>query len=283
MNGSDHSPSPSPTADLPRTADLVVIGAGAMGSWTAYWAQAGGRRVTLLDAWGAGNSRSSSGDESRVIRSAHGTDLLYTRWARRARDHWLRLQAEWGVELFVQAGALWFGHRDGAFEDDSIVTLHAEGVPCERLSPDELTHRWPHLGTGGGLRFALYEPESGALMARRACQAVTGAFQRAGGSYGLAGVTPGRAEGGRLLEVVDGSGGAWSAEAFVFACGPWLPRLFPDLLERLIRVTKQDVVFIGPASGDFRFHAPTMPAWVDYDAAYYGLPALDDRGFKLAP
>lgn len=254
-----------------------------MGSWTAFWAQTGGRTVTLLDAWGAGNSRSTSGDESRIIRSAHGSDALYTRWARRSREHWLRFQAEWGIELFVEAGALWFAHRDGAFEDESIETFGALGIPHERVAPDELIHRWPHLGTGGGLRFALYEPEGGALMSRRACQAVTAAVQRAGGAYGLSGVRPGRTAGGQLLEVVDDAGGAWSAAAFVFACGPWLPRIFPDVLERVIRVTKQDVIFIGPAQGDRRFHAETTPAWVDYDAAYYGLPALDDRGFKLAP
>jgi glycine/D-amino acid oxidase-like deaminating enzyme len=96
-------------------------------------------------------------------------------------------------------------------------------------------------------------------------------------------VRPGRTEGGRLLEVVAETGDSWAAETFVFACGPWLPALFPDLLRDVIRVTKQDVVFIGPAPGDRRFHAPQMPAFVDYDAAYYGLPALDDRGFKLAP
>jgi sarcosine oxidase len=277
------SPLPVPRSDLPAASDLLVIGAGGMGSWTAYWAQAGGRQVTLLDAWGAGNSRSSSGDESRIIRSAHGGDTLYTRWARRSREHWQRFQAEWGIELFVEAGALWFAHRDGVFEDESIRTLTTLGIPHERLDPDEMTHRWPHLGTGGDLRFVLYEPEGGALMSRRACQAVTSAFQRAGGTYGLAGVRPGRSGGGRLVDVVGEDGGTWTAESFVFACGPWLPRLFPDLLGDVIRVTKQDVLFIGSAPGDRRFHAPTMPAWVDYDAAYYGLPALDDRGFKLAP
>ena len=276
------SPRPIPTSELPPTSDLLVVGAGAMGSWTAFWAQTGGRQVTLLDAWGAGNSRSTSGDESRIIRSAHGADRLYTRWSRRSRDHWLRFQAEWGLELLVPTGALWFAHRDGAFEDATIETLRAEGIPHERLDPADLSRRWPHI-RADDLRFALFEPEGGALMARRACQAVTRAFQGAGGSYGMTGVTPGRGQGGRLLEVVDAAGGTWSAGSFVFACGPWLPRLFPEVLGSMIRVTKQDVLFIGPAPGDRRFHGPGMPAWVDYDASFYGLPALDDRGFKLAP
>jgi sarcosine oxidase len=284
MNDARDTSKTRPDANGARTSDLLVVGAGAMGAWTAYWAQAGGgRRVALLDAWGAGHSRSSSGDENRIIRSAHGDDALYTRWSRRAREHWLRFQNEWDVPLFVECGVLWFAHRDDAFEDRSIGTFEAVGVPHERLGVDELRRRWPQLGDGGGLEFAVYEPESGALMARRACQAATAAFLREGGSYTLAGVRPGRTAGGRLLEVRDQDGEAWSAESFVFACGPWLPRLFPDVLGSLIRVTKQDVIYVGPRAGDARFHAESLPAWADYDAAYYGVSAIDDRGFKIAP
>jgi glycine/D-amino acid oxidase-like deaminating enzyme len=288
------APVPTPVQDLPSTADLIVVGAGTMGAWTAFWAQAGGagattkaagggRRVTLLDAWGAGHSRASSGDENRIIRSAHGDDPFYTRWSRQAREHWLRFEEEWRTPLFVPCGVLWYAHRDGAFEDKSAATFSAEGVPFERVEADELKRRWPQLGTGGGLRFALYEPQAGALMSRRACQATAAAFQRAGGCYALAGVKPGRSRGGRLREVIDQDGRAWSADSFVFACGPWLPWLFPDLLGPLIRITKQDVIYVGPRAGDRRFHAEALPAWADYDAAYYGVPAIDDRGFKIAP
>ena len=289
----NHAPPTPVAADVARrTADLVVIGAGTMGAWTAYWAQAGrsgddrggGRRqVILLDAWGTGHSRATSGDETRIIRSAHGKDRLYTRWAERAREHWRRLETETGVPLFLPCGVVWFAHREGAFEEDSAATFVGESIPHERLSPEELTARWPQLGTEGGLRFALYEPAQGALMARRGCQVVTSAFQRAGGCYTVAAVRPGRSDGGRLKEVVDEFGRAWSGESFVFACGPWLPRLFPEVLAGLIRVTKQDVVFVGPRPGDRRFHAEALPAWADYDAAYYGVPAADERGFKIAP
>lgn len=276
-----------------RTADLLVVGAGAMGAWTAYWAMAGGagpdgtagggRHVLLLDAWGTGHPRATSGDETRVIRSAHGTDRLYTRWARRAREHWIRAGDAWGIELLLRTGVLWFAHRDGGFEDASAATFVDLDVPHERLAAGELVQRWPQLGDGGGLRHALYEPEGGTLMARRGCQAVTAAFQQAGGTYALAGVRPGRTAGDRLLDVVDQSGRAWSAGSFVFAAGPWLPSVFPYLLGDVIRVTKQDVLFIGPREGDRRFHHDSCPAWVDYDAGYYGIPATDDRGFKLAP
>jgi glycine/D-amino acid oxidase-like deaminating enzyme len=283
-------PTPHDVATMPSTCDVLVVGAGTMGAWSALFAQAGtpdgdaggGRTVHLLDAWGAGNSRSTSGDENRIIRSAHGPDTLYTRWARRSRELWQRYEAEWGVQLFVPAGVLWFAHRPDAFEAASARTLSDIGVPHEWLDPDELSRRWPQIA-GGDLAGALWEPEAGALMARLACRAAASAFVRAGGRYGVAGVRPGRVDGRRLLDAVDESGRRHSAGSFVFACGPWLPRLFPEACAGLIRVTKQDVVYIGPRPGDRRFDATSIPAWADYDAAYYGVPSIEVRGFKLAP
>jgi len=73
------------------------------------------------------------------------------------------------------------------------------------------------------------------------------------------------------------------AEAYIFAAGPWLPRIFPSVAGNLIRVTKQDVVFVGPPAGDDRFTAERLPCWVDYGAAFYGLPDIEGRGMKLGP
>src|SRR5882672_8677997 len=61
---------------MPKSMDkkphVAVIGAGAFGGWTALYLLRGGARVTLLDAWGPGNSRASSGGETRVMRGAYG-------------------------------------------------------------------------------------------------------------------------------------------------------------------------------------------------------------------
>lgn len=255
-----------------------------MGAWTAYLAQkSGGRSVTLLDAWGPANARSTSGDETRITRAAHGPDRLYTRWSRRSLELWKRFAAEHGIVIFVPSGVLWFAHRADGFEAASIPALDAEGVPYERPAPDEVRRRWAQIGIDDGLAACLYEPDAGALMARRGTRAVAAAVGASGGTIARAAVRPGRARGGRLLDVRDASGRGWSAATFVFAAGPWLPRLFPEVLGDVIRVTKQDVVHVGPAAGDGRFHARALPAWCDFDAAYYGIPAIDGGGFKLAP
>lgn len=262
--------------------DLVVVGAGTMGAWTALQAVRGGRQTTLLDAYGAGHPRATSGDETRIIRSSHGEDAFYTRWAREAREAWIGLGEAVGERLFMECGAVWFMHRDDGFEAASAMTLAAEGIPVEMLTAPELRQRWPQV-RADDLTGAVFEPEAGLLLARRAVAGVARRVELEGGTFELAAVRPGRIDRDRLLEVVDGHGRSWAAETFVFAAGPWLPRLFPELLGDLVRVTKQDVAFIGPAGGDPRWTAEAMPCWVDYDRAFYGIPGADGRGFKLAP
>lgn len=262
--------------------DLLVIGAGVMGAWTALEARRQGWTTTLLDAFGAGHSRATSGDETRMIRSAHGTDPFYARWSREAREAWIALGEAVDEELFVPAGELWFARTAEGFEAASEATLRSLGIPVERLQPDEIEARWPQLHAGD-LAFAVFEPEAGLLMARRGVAAVVRVFEQAAGRFELAWATPGRHRGRRLLDVELPGGLRRAADQFVFAAGPWLPRLFPDICGGLIRVTKQDVIFIGPPAGDARYGPDRLPCWVDYGAAFYGLPAVDGRGMKLSP
>jgi glycine/D-amino acid oxidase-like deaminating enzyme len=262
--------------------DLVVVGAGVMGAWTAYLAAQGGRRTTLLDAYGVGHPRATSGDESRIIRSSHGADELYTRWSRQARERWLELGERCGERLLVEAGVLWFAGRDDGFEAASIATLERLDVPAERVTAEDVRRRWPQVAIDDD-EWAVFEPEGGLLLARRAVIATVGAFVEVGGTFALSAIRPGRAVGRRLVDVVDADERRREAADFVFACGPWLPRLFPSVAARLIRVTKQDVVFLGPPGGDDRYAADRLPCWVDFDAAVYGIPGVDGRAPKVAP
>jgi glycine/D-amino acid oxidase-like deaminating enzyme len=262
--------------------DLVVVGAGVMGTWTALEARRGGRSVALLDAYGAGHARATSGDQTRISRCAHGADAMYSRWAREALVGWRTLESETGLTLFRQAGALWFTGEDGSFADATIPTLEALDVPVERLTAGDIRTRWPQIGTDG-LTGAVYEPEAGLLMAGRGVAAAARRVVELGGSFEVAGVRPGRAAGDLLLDVEDDTGRRWSGETFVFAAGPWLPRLFPDILGSLVSVTKQDVLYFGAAAGDLRWTDEAIPCWVDMSQPFYGLPSTEGGGFKIAP
>ena len=87
--------------------DAAIIGAGVFGSWIAYYLQRAGLSVALIDAYGAANSRASSGGESRIIRMGYGADEIYTRWSQRSLAVWREFLADSGRrELFHQTGVL---------------------------------------------------------------------------------------------------------------------------------------------------------------------------------
>src|SRR5690349_552598 len=86
--------------------EIVVVGAGVFGAWISYALGARGRDVLLLDAYGPGNRRSSSGCESRVIRASFGGDLLYPSWAQQALAIWQRFAATNDRSLFHPTGVL---------------------------------------------------------------------------------------------------------------------------------------------------------------------------------
>ena len=256
-----------------------------MGAWTALEARRGrrgrvdpARRVRAPDT-----PRATSGDQTRIIRCGHGADALYTRWARESLGGWRALEAETGQVLFRQAGALWFTGEDRGFVDATVPTFEALDIPIEVLSPAEVSGRWPQIATDD-ITGAVYEPEAGPAD---------------GGPWLRRGHAPAR-RAGRLVRdrrraprAAPTATGCWTSSTtraggsprttFVFAAGPWLPRLFPDVVGGLVSVTKQDVVYLGPAPGDERWTDAAIPCWVDMTHPFYGLPSAEGGGFKVAP
>ena len=264
----------------PITYDVIVIGAGVFGAWAAYHLQRAGRQVLLIDAHGPGNSRSSSGDESRIIRMGYGADEIYTRSALRSYQSWRELWERTAEPLFCRTGVLWLAHEDDPYPLRTFETLQQAGIECERLSRRELAFRYPQFVVDG-ISWALLEPQSGVLFARRAVQAVVREAVRAGVEYVLDAVQP-FVGAKRPDEVLTVTGRRIAAQDFVFACGPWLPKLFPELLSQRIRPTRQEVFYFGAPAGDDRFMPPTMPTWIDFKDEAYGMPDLDGRGIKCA-
>ncbi len=265
---------------MPRFPDVAVIGAGTFGAWTAWHLRRAGHAVTLVDAFGSGHSRASSGGESRIIRVGYGDRDLYSRWAVESLPQWRELLAQAGQpDLFRRTGVLWLGHHDDPHVDVTARTLDRLGVVSESLVPAEMQSRFPSLDFTGITR-GIFEPDSGVLLARRAIHAVVDQAASRGVDYRVASVEPpGLSQ--RLCSVGLGDGGRLAADRFVFACGPWLPRLFPDLLGPLLRTTRQEVFFLGTPAGERRFTPPALPTWIDFHAGAYGLPDIEGRGAKI--
>ena len=264
------------------TYDVAVIGAGVFGAWTAYQLQRTGRRVVLIDAYGPGNSRSSSGGESRIMRMGYGADEIYTHSAQRALRLWQELFARIDQRLFHRTGVLWLAHEDDPYPGKCAETLERLAIPFEKLTTSEVSQRYPQIGLDR-ISWALFEPDSGVLIARRAVQAVTFVAIKTGVEYLHDAVrTPDRpATSAKLGHIETASGRRISAGSYVFACGPWLPKIFPDLLADRIHPTRQEVFFFGTPPGK-RFAPPSLPIWIDFKDEAYGLPDLEGRGIKIA-
>jgi monomeric sarcosine oxidase len=262
---------------------VAVVGAGAFGGWTALYLLRRRARVTLIDAWGPGNSRSSSGGETRIIRGTYGPDQPYTKMAARALQLWQENETRWQTQLLHRTGVLWMAtSADDQFERASLPLLREAGIAYEELSTSELGRRWPQINVED-VRWAIHEPEGGFLSARVACQAVMDGFLAEGGGYKQAAVSTHDLETGIRNGLTLSDGSKLIADQYVFACGPWLGKLFPETIGNRIRPTKQDVFFFGTPAGDDRFSASKLPVWANHrDRFIYGIPAADGRGFKVA-
>src|SRR5579863_1091573 len=161
---------------------VAVVGAGAFGGWTALQLLERGARVTLLDAWGPGNSRASSGGETRIMRGTYGPDQPYTELAARALPLWQKYERRWRRKFLHRTGVLWMvSSRDDAFERDSLPMLRRAKINFQEFSAAAMKKRWPQIHFED-VRWGIYEPECGYLDARASCQAVVDAFVAAGGT-----------------------------------------------------------------------------------------------------
>jgi sarcosine oxidase len=259
-----------------------VIGSGAFGVWTALHLLNLGAQVDLIDSWGPGNSRSSSGGETRVIRAIYGPDRIYVEMVKRAYELWEKIIAASGEPLYTETGALWLHRKDDAYVRSSVGILRELGFPVDKLTIGEAKGRYPQIDFRG-IHSVWLERRAGALSARRACGVVRDAFLKAGGSYRQARVKPGAIVSGSMRELQLDDGSHIEADAYVFACGPWLGKLFPEVIGDRIRPTRQEVHYFGTPAGSQRYLPANFPIWIDFgERIFYGIPDIHGRGIKIA-
>ncbi len=262
------------------TYHVVVVGAGVFGAWTAWHLAKRGKRVLLVEAHGPGHSRASSGGESRIIRMSYGPDEIYTRWSQKSLEQWKSLFTASGQALFVRTGVLWLAGKDDARLRESTAVLQRCGIVFDVLEHAELALRYPQVNFENVVRGVL-EPESGVLLGRRAVACVLEDAVRLGAQFEIAEIRPPTTD-GKLTSLSTSKGDLIQANQFVFACGPWLGKLFPKLLGPRIFPTRQEVFFFGSPGGESRFAAPALPTWFFQDDDVYGMPDIESRGLKIA-
>jgi glycine/D-amino acid oxidase-like deaminating enzyme len=261
---------------------VVVVGAGAFGGWTALHLLRTGAKVTLIDSWGPGNSRASSGGDTRVIRGIYGGNRRYVELTARSFALWWEHEARWQRRLYHRTGALWMFTGDDTYARSTRPILREIGLEVAELTPADAEARFPQIDFSG-IRTAFYEIEAGYLLARQACEAVRDGFVAEGGDYRQVGAEVSQISGGSLNGLKLSDGARLQADQFVFACGPWLGQLFPDAVGKRISPTRQEVFFFGTPMGDPRFDDGRCPVWIEFGERFlYGIPGNQRRGFKVA-
>jgi monomeric sarcosine oxidase len=267
---------------LKKTFDFVVVGAGVFGVWIACSLRRSGASVLLVDAYGPGNSRASSGGETRIIRAGYGPDELYTRFAVRSFRMWREFLTEKKLDLFFPTGVLWLGREGDAHLEGMYRLLNQTGVSNKRYSGEEIARRYPQLRFND-VTLGVLEEESGVMLARRAVQQVQRDLQNCGVEFVCGEVISPNGD-GKLAEIAMSDGQRASAGTYVFACGPWLPKLFPRLLMGKVFSTRQEVFFFGTPAGNDAFSISRMPTWLHHSHPDrpYVLPDIENRGLRIA-
>jgi sarcosine oxidase len=278
---------PSQSRGLP---DVIVIGAGSFGGWTALNLQRQGVKVRLIDAWGPGNVRSTSGDETRGVRSSYGDRpgeqaTVWGSWAKRSMGKWRDWDATWGKEmklqLFFTSGDLIARATDtDAFIRNNKALWDRIGGKYEVLTQDEVRYRFPQFKFEDQQAF-LYEPEAGFVYARRSCEAVAGVFKQFGGELQIARAWPTTQSGGKMPALQTSSGDLVSAGTYVFACGPWLPKVFPVLLGNRFRTPMGSVYYFGAPAGEYRYQHPNCPSYNVGGSTGWPSAPEDNLGFRV--
>lgn len=281
-------PRRAPLVRSGQVPDVVVVGAGNFGAWTALYLLRSGARVTLVDQYGPGNSRSTSGDETRGVRTSYGDrpqGLQWGRWAARATERWKQWDEEHAgtdlPRLFYTTGDIILREEMDPFLEQTVANWDVMGHEYEVLSAEEVRYRWPQVRTPD-VNVALYEPSAGVVRARRTMEAVASVFQREGGELRIARAALGNAEGRTIANLHLDGGDRLEAGTFVFALGPWFPKVLPHLMGRRLNMrTLGHVFYFSTPPGDESYRHPNLPSW--NVPGVTGWPALpdDSRGFRI--
>lgn len=263
--------------------DLIIIGAGAVGSATAYAAARAGVRVLLLEQYEIDHQRGSSNGASRIIRYAY-EHPLYVGMARDAFRAWSELEAEAKETFYIKTGGIDFAHPGEPLLSDMRRTLLATGIPHEIIDAAEAMRRFPQFRLDEDMT-VLYQADAGLLRASPAVRAFVKLARDRGAT--IRDRTPVTAISIHRDSVTVAAGGeTFDGARLVIAAGGWLNRWTEPMGVSLPLdpIAAQENYFNSDTPADY---APDrFPVWIghlqtEYGNILYGLPDVDGSGIKV--
>ncbi|PKP96791.1 MAG: hypothetical protein CVT74_16010, partial [Alphaproteobacteria bacterium HGW-Alphaproteobacteria-13] len=246
--------------------DVAVVGAGAIGAWTAWHLVRAGESVRLFDAYGAGNGRAASSLASMMLDPVQGGDALYAGLVDDSFDAWKRLSDTASLPILTPCEAL-----------TALAAADAVAPPrgTDRESGARLRSRFTQIAWRDDEQ-ALRADKGGAMIAGR--RAVLETILDARIAPETTVMPAPLFDKRRDLYVLPDGG---TAHSIVYACGAWLTELFPQILTpaRLSAVRSQ-IFHFGPGQGDVQYRPPAMPAFVDRAYGFSLLPDVEGAGVR---
>jgi sarcosine oxidase len=264
------------------TADVIVLGLGAMGSATALQLAERGVPVIGIDQHRPPHRYGSTHGDTRITRLAIGEGLEYVPLVRRSHDLWTELEQRTGIELLTRSGGLILGDAGNEFVEQTRACARQFGIAHEDLSPSELARRFPMFAVDERTD-AYYEPSAGYLRPEAAVKLQLELAERHGARLRLnerveswtaspAGVS------------VTTSAGSYAAGQLVLCVGAWIPQLFPEGGETFA-VHRQVMQWFAIRDGYEQLRDMPVFVW-DFGGpkeafvhfnGFYGFPAIDGR------
>ncbi|GAA3288338.1 N-methyl-L-tryptophan oxidase [Arthrobacter citreus] len=262
----------------------IVIGAGAIGSATAYWLQANGaERVLVLEQYDLLNTLGSSGDHSRIIRHAYHS-TAYTSLTHAMFETWDRVEERSGLKLVHKTGGLDLAPSTGVGMADINgyrTAMDAVGIPYSMLDAAEIRARYPQWRIDDDV-VGMYQDEGGLLDIRKSVSAHT-SLAMAGGVEFLPRTKVEAITVRNSDVVVTSSGGTFTADHLVVCAASWLGELMPDLGLNFRLTLSQEQVSYFAGENLAKFTPDKFPIWVWHDTeTYYGFPVYGEAAVKLA-
>ena len=263
------------------TEDLVVIGGGVMGLFTAYHASERVERVVVLERGRIGDPMTASFGRTRSYRSDY-LDPAYARLAREALRLWDDFETQTGTAVLIRCGCMNIAKRSvtpdltNTYGHLSHRVLEDLGVPSASLAGKALRARFPYLEADVG-----YIDLDGGVVN---LPAVTAALQRALAERGVRivqGVTTRLAarRGHEIRVVTDVD--EWASRSLVVTAGHGTNDVLARLNGALLQVPLardrpiEAKYFTPPAGAREQFASDAMPVIAYLDAGIYCHPIVD--------
>ncbi|GEM_PF-174893 len=252
--------------------DVIIIGAGIMGSAAAAQLARRGRKVLLLDQFTPPHANGSSHGESRVIREAYFEHPAYVPLIQRAYELWQELEQESGGSLLKITGGLMIGPENGAVFGGSRRSAEEHKLPHEILTAEQVNARFPAFNMPEDF-LAVHEPRAGMLFAEKCHQALLDEASAHGVVFRWNETVESWTASDQHVEVTTRTG-RYQAEQLVIAAGPWAGQIVSALQGRLT-VERQVMHWFDPAARLADFVPDSFPVHVweyEHGKYFYALP-----------